>query len=248
MTMELICYEVFPGRVELRPAPRRREWMDETREKMAYHCLPLVIANLHGWEMVCPFGFTARWNGGARMADLTIAIDEADAAEAAARPELVLSNFGSGILSFNPQIVLRTPPGVNTWLMGPVNLFKDGVQALSASIETDWMPFTFSMNWKLTRPGADIRFEKGEPFGLFFPVQRGAVAGVEPRLASIKDEPGLEEAFAWGNARRRLDTVLAEKERDSYQRWYTLGERPRPSTGQAPPDHEVNLVVRPFRK
>src|SRR6185503_1345438 len=83
MTMELICYEVFPGRVELRPAPRRREWMDETREKMAYHCLPLVIANLHGWEMVCPFGFTARWNGGARMADLTIAIDEADAAEAA---------------------------------------------------------------------------------------------------------------------------------------------------------------------
>jgi hypothetical protein len=243
--MDLICFEVLPDRVELRPAPRRRQWMDETRNAMAYHCLPLVIANAHGWEMLCPFGFEARWNGGPAVSDLEITVDPE---EARRRPELVLSNFGSGILSFNPQLVLRTAPGYNLWVTGPINRFKDGVQGLSASIETDWMPFTFSMNWKVTRPDATIRFEAGEPFAAFFPVQRGVVAACEPRLASIQEEPALEASYQWANARRRLDTVLAESERDSYQKWYSSGEMPRRSDGSAPADHETNVVARPFKR
>src|SRR5262244_1444874 len=158
--MDLICFEVVPGNVELRPAPRRRAWMDETPRAFAYHCLPLVIANAHGWEMLCPFTFDAVWRGGDGVDQVDLFYDPA---EAQLRPSFVASHFGSGILSFGPLVIVRTPPGWNLWVSGPTNSFKDGVQALSASIEADWMPFTFSMNWKLTRPGLPVRFEKGEP-------------------------------------------------------------------------------------
>jgi hypothetical protein len=242
--MELTCYEIAPDRVELRPAPRRRGWMDETPHAFAYHCLPLLMANLHGWEMVCPFGFEVSWGGGAAVGDLTVTVDEA---EARARPHFVTSHFGSGILTFNPLVILRTPPGWNLWVGGPVNRFKDGIQAMTALVETDWMPFTFSMNWKLVRPGT-VRFEAGEPFCAFFPVQRGVVGECQPRLVAIDADPALAASYAWARARRGLDDLLGEREREKYQGWYADGEMPRRSDGAAAHGHETNLVARPFSR
>ena len=37
------------------------------------------------------------------------------------------------------------------------------MQPLVGLIETDWLPFPFTMNWVFTRPGR-VRLEKGEPF------------------------------------------------------------------------------------
>jgi hypothetical protein len=72
------------------------------------------------------------------------------------------SQFGSGILTFNPLLIIRPPPGHDLWVSGPVNRFKDAIQPMSALIEADWMPFTFSMNWQITRADTTITFEKGE--------------------------------------------------------------------------------------
>ena len=61
--MELTAY-LHPGWAPLiRPAPATRAWMDATPESFAYRCLPLNIANAHGWEILCPCGFEAVWNG-----------------------------------------------------------------------------------------------------------------------------------------------------------------------------------------
>ena len=42
------------------------------------------------------------------------------------------------------------------WAMGPPNHVKDGIQPLVGLVETDWLPFPFTMNWHLhpARPGA----------------------------------------------------------------------------------------------
>jgi hypothetical protein len=145
-------------------------------------------------------------------------------------------------------MIFRTAPGVNLWVTGPTNAFKDGLQGLSATVETDWIPFPFSMSWKFTRPDHPVRFAQGEPFCLFVPVTRGLVAASEPRITSITENPELLEAWRWGTARRSLDGLLAESERDLYQRWYKNGEAPRRSTGDAPADHETNIVARPFTR
>ncbi len=240
--MQLICFELSPGRVELRPAPRRRQWMDETPRAFAYHCLPIVSANQHGWEMLCPFDFAVSWTGGAALTDVQIE------ANGATPQNFVESHFGSGIVTFNPLLILRTAPGFNLWVSGPVNAFKDGIQPVSASIEADWMPFTFSMNWKMTRPAAPIHFAKGEPFCSFFPVTRGVVAACEPELRPAESDPALLENYRWGLARRDLDDLLAERERETYQGWYLDGEMPKRAAGTAPDDHETNIVARPFSR
>ena len=62
--MDLICY--LHAAVGSRRPPGRgdREWMTNTPNCFAYRCLPLDIANAHGWEILWPFGFSACWDGG----------------------------------------------------------------------------------------------------------------------------------------------------------------------------------------
>ena len=60
-------------------------------------------------------------------------------------------------------------------VQGPINRPKDGIAALSGIIETDWSPYSFTMNWMFTRPGTPVRFEKGEPYCHIFPVSCGAL-------------------------------------------------------------------------
>jgi len=74
--MELICY-LHPGWAPLiRPAPATRAWMDATPESFARRCLPLNIANAHGWEILSPCGFEAVWNGEPEPEGATVWLDE----------------------------------------------------------------------------------------------------------------------------------------------------------------------------
>ena len=104
--MELIAY-LHPGWAPLiRPAPAGRPWMDDTPEAFAYRCLPLNIANAHGWEVLNPYGFEAIWNGGPGVDAITIRPD------AGAAPErLAVSLFGHGVMTFHIEAIVRTPPG-----------------------------------------------------------------------------------------------------------------------------------------
>jgi hypothetical protein len=63
--MDFLSY-LHEGRQPLiRPAEPTRAWMDAMPEAFAYPCLPLSIANAHGWEILTPAGFSAYWRGGA---------------------------------------------------------------------------------------------------------------------------------------------------------------------------------------
>ena len=66
---ELVCYLHAGWAPLIRPAPATRAWMDATPEAFAYRCLPLNIANAHGWEILSPCGFEAVWDGGSTVAD-----------------------------------------------------------------------------------------------------------------------------------------------------------------------------------
>src|SRR6185503_1989240 len=115
--------------VTIRPAPLERDWMDGTPEHYAYRCLPLNIANAHGWEVLCPNGFSAVWNGGGNKEDITIAPDGNERCPAT-------SHFGSGILTFQLGCLFRTDPEFDLIAQGPINRPKDAIFALSGVIET----------------------------------------------------------------------------------------------------------------
>ena len=55
---------------QLRPSPARRHWMDELPH--AYKCLPLVVANQWGWQLLCPTDVVATWDGSAGLEGLRV--------------------------------------------------------------------------------------------------------------------------------------------------------------------------------
>ena len=76
--MDIECF-LYPGwEPRIRPASAHRGWMDDTPERFAYRCLPLAIANAHGWEIVSSTGFSARWTGGSDPGAVEILLDEVE--------------------------------------------------------------------------------------------------------------------------------------------------------------------------
>ena len=184
--MKLDAYLVEGKHIDVRPAPATRSWMDATTSSYAYRCLPLNIANAHGWEVLCPAPFTAEWNGGRELSAVTI-----DLGETVGDPPAD-SHFGHGILTFRLPAIFQTEPGYDLMVQGPINQPKDAISALSGIIETDWSPYSFTMNWQFTRAGTRVAFAKGEPICHFFPVRRGLVEEFEPQILALSSNPELK--------------------------------------------------------
>ena len=242
--MELICY-LHPGwRPLIRPASAQRAWMDATPESFAYRCLPLSIANAHGWEVATPRAVEAWWDGGSGVEAVHLQVEgEPDPVSAP------VSMFGQGVLTFHLAGLFRTPSGWNLWVGGPPNQGKDGISPLSGVIETDWSPFTFTMNWRFTRPNHRVRFEADEPIAFLFPVERAVLESVEPRFAPLESAPELQAAFHnWSRSREAFQREMAahppSKPADRWQKHYYQGVD---SGGKRHvEDHRTKLRVRPF--
>ena len=183
--MRLTCYPLSERKPMIRPAPSERQWMDATSESYAYRCLPLNIANSHGWEVLCPVSFEARWDGGNDKSAVKVQAQLGQQTTA-------LSHFGFGVLTFDLGCLFRTEPGYNLFVTGPLNRSKDGIAPLAGVIETDWSMATFTMNYRFLRPDHTVRFEEGEPYVLIFPVKRGLLETFEPEFRSLDEDPELK--------------------------------------------------------
>jgi hypothetical protein len=241
--MKLTAYVIDGHQIDIRPAPVDRDWMDATNERFAYRCLPLNIANAHGWEILCASGFTAIWSGESRLEAITIDPDKGAATAA-------ISHFGHGTLTFHIPCVFRTEPGFDLMAQGPINRPKDSIAPLSGIIETDWAPYTFTMNWIFTRPGVKIRFERGEPFCHIFPVKRGQLADVEPELKVLSAEPELQRQFnIWNESRAQFNADLqrpgSEAQAERWQKLYYRGLAPDGKSSMID-DHATRLRLQPF--
>ncbi|WP_394693217.1 DUF6065 family protein [Hyphobacterium sp.] len=246
--MKLTLYPLSTEMPPVRPADPRRQWMDDTPESFAYRCLPLALANQHGWEVTTPVGFTATWNGGNLPEDVKIEFDTPPAQNLTGAP---LANFGSGVLTFELHFLLRTPPGWNIFVTGPMNGIKHGIAPLSGVIETDWSPYTFTMNWRFTAPDCPVRFEAGEAVAHFFPVRRDLFEKFEPALDHLNRDPKAYEQFMqWRDSRQDFAKRLSEHEADAveekWQKTYYRGLRPDGSAGVK--DHKIKLRAKPFEK
>lgn len=231
--MRLECFKVTPYAPELRPAQGRRDWMDAAHDRAPYRCLPLIMANSSGWELRLPCDVGVEWNGKADKRAIRVS---------GYHPHWpvfgnVTSHFGAGIVTFQTGYLFRTPPGWAVWATGAPNAPKDGIAPLTGLIETDWLPFTFTMNWKFTRPGA-VEFKKDEPFCFLTLVEHGKLEDVEPVIRDLGTEPSLRDEYdAWSRSRAEFNEKLDMKDPDavrrSWQRFYTRGET---SSGSAAPE------------
>lgn len=116
-------------------------------------------------------------------------------------------------------------------------------------IETDWAPYTFTMNWRFTRRNHWVRFAAMEPMCFVFPVQRTILEEVTPRFVPFDQAPEVAEQFAaWSRSRdefhakmaQRVPDVPADKWQKRYYRGIDMHDR------QGAPDHRARLRLAPF--
>ncbi|HEY0182535.1 MAG TPA: DUF6065 family protein [Rhodopila sp.] len=242
--MDFICYLHEGWQPLIRPAEPTRAWLDATSEAFAYRCLPLNIANAHGWEILTPAGFWAYWRGGAGTADVIIRPDT-DMPPASAPVSL----FGQATLTLHIQGLFRTPPGWDLLVGGSPNSAKEGIAPLSGVIETDWSPYTFTMNWRFLRRNHWVRFNAGEPICFIQPVQRGALEQMNPKFVPLNDNPDAARQFdEWSRSRNAFQAEVAEQAPTSgSQQWQKRYYRGRDMDDKpGAPDHRSRLRLKPF--
>ena len=216
-------------------------------DRWANRCLPLLIANQAGWALLNPAAFEATWSGDSSPSGTTIEL-----AEDLPRPWPVASHFGYGIVTWAVPFLFRTPPGFNLLARGPANWPKDGIAPLEGLVETDWAVTTFTMNWKITRPGHPVRFEEREPFCMIVPQRRGELESFRPLIRQLAEDPETQaSAEDWARERDRMQVrkFLAEYSdefadyRQAWEAHYFKGQTPG---GDQAPAHQTQLKLRGF--
>lgn len=203
--------------------------MDAFPDRHAYRCLPLSIANGFGWEALCPVPIEIEWNGGPKSDDLTVrALKPLDGGRSISH--FAKSNFSRGIVTFHLDYIFRTDPGWDLLATGPFNDPKDNAIPLTGVMESDWLPYPFTMNWQIMRPGL-VRFEEGEPFCSIFPVQKSVLVDCQPEIFSISDNEELvRQHEAFRTERESFMAKLNARDpatiKQAWQKHYFVGRHP----------------------
>ncbi|WP_162769119.1 DUF6065 family protein [Rhizobium leguminosarum] len=221
-------------------ADRERGWMEDTPSRFAYRCLPLAVANQIGWVIRNERDADAVWDGGADIESVRVHCDGA---------RHVSSHFGSGILTFTLSGLIRTEPGVGLLVTGPINLPKDAISPLTGWVETEWSPYTFTMNWKFTRKDTVVRFVAGEPIATIIPMSLDVMERQVPVVRDLAKEPLLAERHtAWAKSRTDFNESLplpdSQASRLGWQKHYHQG-RDTEGTPIAT-NHRTKIVLKPF--
>lgn len=221
----LECYALSDEPPKLVAAPTDRDWMDATDQHYAYRCTPLAIANASGWELLNPIGFSATWTGWNGKEDIILRSHEPGV-----RLHQLGLFFGHGILTFHPGYLFRTDPDWMIAARGSPNRIKDGIHPLEGLVETGWLPFPFTMNWKFTRP-CTVHFEKDEPFCFISMTPAIAIESVQPEVRRIADNPHLNKEYkSWTSERVKFSAALRLNDplvnEQKWQKNYLMGKSP----------------------
>jgi hypothetical protein len=168
---------------------KKRDWFTPH----FYRCLPLVIGNQYGFIIKSEYDFSFEWDGGDSPESLKIYTEDIGDM----LPE-IKSHFGSGIITINLSVILRTPPGINLMTMNPPNTIIPNITVMTGVVEADNLRHDFTINLKVQTPNVKTFIPKGTPIAGIIPIPRYFVENFNlVNAEDIFDKSTLEEeAFA----------------------------------------------------
>jgi hypothetical protein len=192
----------------IRVAPPKRDWMDAVPQQYVYRCIPLLAANTMGWELLNPVDSTVTWDGGELTTSLNVASSEPN-------PFAAGSHFGSGMVTWYVPFLFKTSPDLGLIVTGPSNHEHNNAVPLDAFVRTDWLPFPFTMNWRITRKNTPVKFKKGEPIARVLPYPLTLLDETSLEIDALTNDPGfLAEVNEFGQARQQN---VAKQQADAHR-------------------------------
>lgn len=190
--------------------------MDSTPGKYAYRCIPLSSANTMGWEILNPVDVELRWSGKDDG-------DQIDVKAAANDPFAPHPHFGSGTVTWYLPFLFRTPPEYGLMITGPANHDKQYITPLDAFVRTDWIPFPFTMNWRITTPNETIRFAAGEPVCRILPYPLELLNDMQVEIRDMTEDPEFMQRMKNWETQRAEDY---KSQQEAEQKWAAEGHEP----------------------
>jgi hypothetical protein len=205
---------------EFHTASPKREWMDEYIHM--YRCLPMTIANQNGWVIPSPCDIHAVWFGGQDRRNMHFWLDP----QYNVQNSWVKCHFVGGVITFEFDFMMRTNPGVNLLVRGAPNFFVDGAHPLEGVVETDWLNYSFTMNWRVTTPNKVVTFKKGDPICFIQPIPHNYAESFNFNIDFLANNPDLHDKFHEYNKSRRQFSAdkVAGKHNEDWQKHYFNGK------------------------
>lgn len=229
--------EEFDRYISIEPASKKRQWMTETDAEYAYRCLPLNIANQHGWAVYLKSDIMFSWDGGISKDSIKIHQDNT---------KLAHSHFGHGILTFNLPFLIRLDPNHNLYITGAPNHHIPYMHPCTGIFEADWAPYSFTMNLRITEKNRYIAFSKKDPICFFFPVRRKLVDDTVATFTDLKNqEPEYKEMYEKFNS-NRIEFVPGE-DNDGWQKHYFKGQYADGSKCPYGTNHQTKIKLDKFK-
>lgn len=226
---------VLVQNTRIEPCTVKRPWMNNTTNSFAYRCLPLNIANQHGWAVYPNHEIVAMWDGlGIDNENIKITKDGNGVASA---------HFGHRVLTFSFEWIVQTPPGWNLFVTGAPNFYINGISPLSGIIETDWAPYSFTMNWIFTQDMTTAVWTRKDPLCFLYPIQRGYIEefNTQSCILDEMDSDFTHEYNEFCKRRKHFNEVqrFEENRENDWQRMYYTGKT---ATGKKLiDDHQIKL-------
>jgi hypothetical protein len=239
MKLEIVSLwskETLDNAINIEPSTLKRKWMDDTNDEYAYRCLPLNIANQHGWAIYPNSNIVASWSGDTSINKESVKVYENSQG-------LAVSHFGHGILTFSLPFLVKLDPGYSLYITGAPNHHIKGIQPCTGIFEADWAPYSFTMNWRFTHANQPVVFTPNDPICFFFPVPRNIVNETETKFSTLneQDDDYKKQYKQFLDAR---DNFNVEDYPDGWQKHYFQGLYPDGT--KCPFDHKTKLKPTSF--
>lgn len=221
MSNEIVVHRLDKDReiFKIVPLSLHRKWMNETNKKFAYKCLPLNVANQYGWAVLSPADFSVSWYGGTEPNQVEVFSTDPEFID-----KTIVSHFGEGTFTLQLDFIIQTPENYSLYIRGVPNEMGSILKPLDAIVETDWLPFTFTYNYKFYDTGI-VDFKKGDPLFVFFPIERNSVENFKLLERSIEDSDELYKDFLeYSSSRDEFNKNNANQ--NKYQKFYLDGRGP----------------------
>ena len=226
--MEIIkAYKTKEGFAEINTLPVKRDWMEATWQKHAYHCFPVTLTNTMGWYLSFPEDITFIWDGISNFDPSHVKILKGDKYAYAGR--------ANGTVSFNTGIKFKTEKDVTLLTMPAPNFFIDGASCFTTLISTSFFRADLPVAWMVTSPNKEITIPAGHPICSIIPINLGDLnnsemhIGYEPK----EEEVSQKELYEYSMAVHEINKKF------SWSDFYRDGVDHK---GKALGDHEIKAL------
>jgi hypothetical protein len=180
--MNFDVYKVYPNQsADIQPLGVKREWMDQTSDKHAYHCFPVSLSNTLGWGISFPIDIEFIWDGISDSTDTHVKVLKGK--------DYVSTSRANATISFNTNLVIKTEENVSMLAMPTPNWPIDGVWPFTTLISTSFFKGTFPIAWRITKANEVITIPANTPVASIIPISLSSLNNSVATVKGYKDLP-----------------------------------------------------------